>query len=67
MSYTKETTIWCDNVDLDGHYCSQWEQHSDSVNNVRKALKRLGWTTVRINGEIKDYCPICSAKRNWGV
>ena len=57
MTWSRETTIWCDD-------CMTWEQRSGGkVASVRKELKALGWTSRREDGEVKDWCPTCSAKR----
>ena len=56
MSLTQQITIWCDG-------CLEWEQRSATAKYARRELKIRGWTRVRENAEMKDYCPKCSAKR----
>lgn len=52
MSFTKETTIWCDK-------CAHWEQKSKTTTKIaRRLLKRQGWKFV----DGKDYCPNCDPK-----
>lgn len=56
MSISRQNTIWCDD-------CNDWEQRSYAVKHIRAELKRAGWTCVREDGEVKDFCPECSKKR----
>jgi hypothetical protein len=34
--------------------------HSEKVSWIRRELKRHGWTRVRRNGALGDFCPACS-------
>lgn len=53
MSWTKETTIWCD-----GDGCEEFRETNDSrVSDAeRKIITEGEWT--KINGN--HYCPTCS-------
>lgn len=54
MSYTKEITIWCDEVD-----CLEWATYgSGRVDEARIDARADGWT--HRNG--KDFCPSCTWK-----
>jgi len=54
VSYTKQTTIWCDE-------CGQWDQISGTVEFARRRLRARGWTRARAeDGTYGDYCPNCS-------
>jgi hypothetical protein len=55
VSYSRETTVWCDWTGATpSEFCEEWVQEpSPHVADARKAAKRQGW--VFRNG--KDYCP----------
>lgn len=54
MSLSKQTTVWCDYPD-----CGQWVMESGTAAEVRKSVKRSGWTQ---KGK-QDFCEGCSKKR----
>lgn len=55
MSYTKNTTIWCD-----GEGCGQWvDGGSSTVAKARKRAQSESWTFKDDN----DYCPVCSGAK----
>ena len=60
MSYTRETTIWCDGDMGGGYSCGQWTQAGGTAKAARAHAKSEGWTRTR---DGKDLCPKCSAKR----
>ena len=52
MSISKQTTVWCDD-------CRDWKQQSATAAQLRKRLKKKGWTQEGT----QDFCPACSKKR----
>jgi hypothetical protein len=56
MSITRQVTIWCDD-------CGQWDQATKRAVELRRSLHRIGWVRIEDDGQWKDYCPKCAAKR----
>lgn len=52
MSVSTEKTIWCD-----GPGCVEWEQQQRTAAEIRRSLKRIGWTHERG----RDFCPDCKS------
>lgn len=53
MSFTRETTIWCD-WESDDQFCTRFFQEpTPHADEARKAARQQGW--VRRDGS--DYCP----------
>jgi hypothetical protein len=60
VSYTRETTIWCDGADPDypdDMSCCTWEQATGTAKDARERAKSKGWTRTK---DGKDLCPRCS-------
>lgn len=58
MSYSRETTIWCDG-DMGGYSCGHWTQAGGTAKAARAHAKSEGWTRTK---DGKDLCPTCAAK-----
>jgi hypothetical protein len=56
MSVTRQVTIWCDD-------CGNWDQASATAARLRRELRDRGWTVVRDDQGVHDYCQECSQKR----
>ena len=54
MSWSRQTTIWCDG-------CEKWDQAGGTVRQLRRDLKRRGWRYLG-GGLNTDLCPECAKK-----
>lgn len=55
MSFILEVEIRCEN-------CERWERFSGmTVTQAREELKDEGWSTRRVGGQVRDYCPQCTS------
>ena len=54
MSWTRETTIWCDDSN-----CGKWETAGGNVGYVEKLLFKIGWTKKGAY----HFCPKCSSRK----
>jgi hypothetical protein len=69
MSITKEiiymsikaiTLLRCDSC-ID-HYLEVAGSHVTSTS-IRKEAKLAGWSSVKTNGRVRDYCPDCTRQK----
>lgn len=63
MTATREVTIWCNGRSVDNLACLVWERVPGPAVDARQTLRSRGWTYARIDGVLKDFCPVCSARR----
>ena len=61
MSISITVDMWCD-------ICFTWEHlgsNDTKISVQRKLAKAQGWTTKKIDGEMKDICPHCRKKHGY--
>ena len=60
MSISIQVDVFCDICNLAWEFSyTTFHPNVVKARRARKNMKRLGWTTKKIDGKLKDVCPKC--------